>query len=179
MMSPSDHLSSSIDLSLSHLQHCQACTVSLIQPSSVYKQAVLDPDYSVSPLLLPRQQLLFWKSSPHHCLLLVDVPCPYKKTLFLMFLTHACQETASFCLASPLALFPTCLPRGNRSKHLKLARFQLLSQLPLSSSTSSHLCGAASCSCEPELTSGTTLPVIGTGRPCGTVIAWWHKSLLN
>ena len=41
------------------------------------------PNYSVSPLLMPRQQLLLCKSSPHHCLLLLDVPCPDKKTLFL------------------------------------------------------------------------------------------------
>ena len=177
-MSPSDQISSPIDSSLSHLQHGQACTVSLIQPSWVYKQAVLDPDYSASPLLLPRQQLLFSKPSSHHCLLLLDVPCPDEKTLFLRFLMHACQETASFCFASPLALLPTCLLRGRRSQHHKSALFQLSSQLQLSLYTSSHLCGAASCSCEPELPSVTTLPV-GTGRPCGTVIAWWHKSLLN
>ena len=130
----------------------------------------MDPDYSVLPLLLPRQQLFFSKSSPHHCLLLLDVPCLDEKILLMRYLTCACQETASFCFASPLALLPTCLPTGHRSKHHKPALFQLSSRLPLSSSrlplssfTSSHLCGAASCSCEPELPSGTTLPV-GTGR---------------
>ena len=135
----------------------------------------MDQIHSLSPLLLPRQHLILYN---HHCLLLLDVPFPDEKILLLSCLGRACQETASFCFASPLALLPTCLPRGHRAQHRKSALFSFLSQLPLSLSILSHLCGAASCSFEAELPSGTTLPV-GTGRPCGTVIAWWHKSLLN
>ena len=116
-MSPSDQLSSSIDSSLSHLQLQQVTTVSLFQPQWVYKQAVLDPVHSVSPLLLPRQHLLLYKSSPHHCLPLLDVPCPDKKTLFQRFLT--CLPSGCKLLrACPLALFLkhlACLPRGRRS----------------------------------------------------------------
>ena len=110
MMSPSDQLSSSIDSSLSHLQW-------------VYQQAVLDPVCSVSPMLLPRQHLLLYKSSPHHCLLLLDVPCPDEKTLFLRFLTRLPSGRKSL-RASLLALFLTllaCLPRGCRS-HLASPR---------------------------------------------------------
>ena len=117
MMSLSDQLSSSIDSSLSHLQLQQVTMVSLFQPSWVYKQATLDPIHSVSPLLLPRQHLLLYKSSPHHCLLHLDVPCPDKKTLFLRFLS--CLPSGCKSLrASPLALFlmlPAYLPRGRRS----------------------------------------------------------------
>ena len=75
MMSTSDQLSSSIDSSLSHLQFQQVSTVSLFQPSWVYKQAVLDQIHSVSPLLLLRQHLLLYKYSPHHYLLLLDISC--------------------------------------------------------------------------------------------------------
>ena len=108
MMSPSDQFSSSIDSSLSHLQLQQVTTVSLFQPSWVYKQVILDPIHSVSPLLLPRQYLLLYKSSPHYCLLLLDVACPDEKIMFLRFLARACQEVTRFCFASPLALL---LPR--------------------------------------------------------------------
>ena len=87
-MSPSDQFSSPTDSSLSHLQRQQVTSVSLFQLSCVYKQATLDPVHSVSPLLLPRQQLLLSKSSPHHCLLLLDVPCPDEKILFLRLLTR-------------------------------------------------------------------------------------------
>ena len=92
LMSSSDQLSSPMDSSLSHLQCQQETTVSFFQLSWVYKQATL-PTYismlhSVSPLLLPRQQLLLSKSSPHHCLLLLDVPCPVVKILFLRFLSR-------------------------------------------------------------------------------------------
>ena len=93
---PSDQLSSPMDSSLSHLPRQQVTTVPLFQLSWAYKQATLDPVKSVSPLLLPQQQLLLSKSSSHHCLRLLDVPCPDMKTLFLRFLP--------------------CLPRG-----LKLA----------------------------------------------------------
>ena len=176
LISPSNQLSSSIDSSPSHLQLQQVYTESLFQPSWVYKQAVLDPYYSVSPLLLPRQHLLH-RSLPHHCLLPLDVPFPDEK--LVPEVPCVCLPRGhKFVFASPLALLPTCLPRGHRSQHHKSTLFQLSSQLSLSSSTSSHLCGAASCSCEPELLSGTTLPV-GPGRPCGTVIAWWCKSLLS
>ena len=68
----------------------------------------------------------------------------------MRFLACACQKAANFCFASPLALLLTCLPRGCRVQHHKSALLQLSSQLPLSSSTSSHLCSAASCSCEPD-----------------------------
>ena len=68
-MSPSDQLSSPMDSSLSHLQRQQVTMVSLFQPSWVYKQAPLDPVHSGPPLILPRQHLLLYKSSPHHCLL--------------------------------------------------------------------------------------------------------------
>ena len=152
--------------------------MSLFQPSWVYKQAVLDPIHSVSPLLLPWQHLLLYKSPPRHCLLLLVVPCPDEKTSSCGLLMRACQETTSFCFESPLALLPPCLPRGRWSQHPKSALLKLSSQLPLSLSTTSHLCGAASYSCEPELPYGTTIPV-RTGCPCGMVIAWWSKSLLS
>ena len=61
-------------------------------------------------------------SLPHHCLLLLDVPCPDEKTLFLRFLTRECQVTHHKCLfRKPLALLPTSLPRGRRSQHCKSA----------------------------------------------------------
>ena len=97
MMSPSNQISSSIDSSLSHPQLHQVTTVSLFQPSWVYKQSTLDPINSVSPLLLPRQHLLLYKSPPHDCLLHLDVPFPDEKILFLRFLAPACQETESLC----------------------------------------------------------------------------------
>ena len=128
MMSPSDQLSSSIDSSLSHLQRQQVTTVSLLEPSWIYKQATLDPVPSVLPLILPWQRLLLYKSPPYHCLLLLDVPCSDEKILFL-FLTRACQEAASFCFASLLALLLTCLPRGRRSQLRKSALFQFLLKL--------------------------------------------------
>ena len=85
--------------------------------SWVYKQANLNPVHSVSPLLLPRQHLLLYKSSPHHFLLLLDVPFPDEKPLFLRFLLRLPSGRKSL-RTSPLALFLTllvCLPRGRRS----------------------------------------------------------------
>ena len=41
--------------------------------------------------------------------------------MFLRFLACAYQEAGSLCFASPLALLPTCLPRGRRSPHRKSA----------------------------------------------------------
>ena len=88
LMSPSDQLSSPIDSSLSHSRRQQLTTMLLFELSWVYKQATLDPDYTVSPLFLPRQQPLLSKSSPHHCLLPLDVPCTDEKNLFLWFLSR-------------------------------------------------------------------------------------------
>ena len=87
LMSPSSLLSSPVGSSLSHSQHQQVTTMSPFRPRYVDKQAVLDPVHSVSPLLLPRQQFLLSKSSPHHCLLHLDLPCTDEKTLFLRCLT--------------------------------------------------------------------------------------------
>ena len=172
MMSPSDQLSSSIDSSLSNTGKCAPCH--LFNPVEYISRL-----FWTQIIQYRLCSCLDNSSSPSfHCLLNLDVPCPDEKTLFLRFLTRACLETASFCFPSLLALLPMSLPRGRRSQHQKSALFLLSLQFPLSSSTSSHLCGAASCSCELELLSGTTLPV-GTGHPCGTVIAWCCKSLLN
>ena len=149
----------------------------------------MDPYYSVSPLLLPRQQLLFPKSSPHHCLLLLDVPCPDEKIFFLRFI--ACARPHAMNLkrfASPLALLPTCLPRGSRSQHRTPALFPFSSQLPLSPSTSSHLCGSVPCSCEPGSAVLDHTSLLGTDAlvarlllsgvsPCSVELAlatWYH-----
>ena len=94
------------------------------------------------------------------------------------FLACACQEAASFCFASPLALLPTCLPRGRRSQHHKSALFQLLSQHPLSLSTSPHLCGAASCS----LRACTAIWYHTSSRDWTPLLhgyCWWRKPMLS
>ena len=152
-MSPSDQLSSLMDSSLSHLQCQQMTTVSLFELSWVYKQATLDPVHSVLPLLLPRQQLLLSKSSPHHCLLLLDVPCPDEKALFLRFLFCAKRPQVATSQVCPVPVFVAASPRPP--------------------------CGAASCTCEPELPSGST------SRTRDWMPLWhgfgsslWRKSLL-
>ena len=153
MMSPSDQLSSSIGSPLTHLQLHQVTTVSLFQPSRVYKQATLDPINSVSPLLLPQQHLLLYKSSPHHCLLLLDVPCPDEKTLFLRFLL--CLPSGRKSLrASPLALFLTLQHAYQEATGHSFA-------IPPCSCHCHNFimpCGAASCSYESGLPSDTTVP---------------------
>ena len=142
MMSPSDQLSSSIDSSLCHLQLQQVTTVSLFQPSWVYKQATLDPIHSVLPLLLPQQHLLLYKASPHHCLLLLDVPRPDEKILLLRFLS--------------------CLPSGRKSQRCKSTLFLFLLQLHHAPVV--QLLALASLNCHPV----PQFP-LGIGRPCGTV----------
>ena len=128
----------------------------------------MEPVYSVSPLLLPRQHPLLYKPRPHHCPLLLYVPCPDVKILFLCFFTSACQETVSCCFASPLALPPTWLPRRPQVATSQVRPVPVFSITSIVFIYFIASCGAASCSYEPELPSGTTLPV-GTGRPCGMV----------
>ena len=67
--------------------------------------------------------LLLYKPLPHHCLLLLDIPCPDDKSWFLSLVTRACQETVSCCFASLLALPPTCLPRRPQVALRKSALF--------------------------------------------------------
>ena len=115
-MSPSDQLSSPMNSSLSHIQCQQVTTVLLFQLSWVYKQATFDPVHSVSPLLLPRQQLLLSKSSSHHCLLLLDVPGPDKKTLFLRCLSRLQRGRKSLLCKSACSVpvapdVPTKMPQ--------------------------------------------------------------------
>ena len=153
-MSPSDQLSSPMDSSLSHLQCQQVTTVSLFQLSWVYKQATLDPVHSVSPLLLPQQQLFLSKSSPHHCLLLLDVPCPAENISFLRFLSLIPRGRKSLLRKSACSV-PEA--PGVPTKRPQVATSQV-HPVPAFIATSSRPCGAVSCSCEPELPSGTMSP---------------------
>ena len=106
----------------------------------------------MSPLLLPRQQLLFSKSTPHHCLLLLYVSCPDEKTLFLRFLSrlprgHRSLLRKSACFVPEAPNVPTKRPQVATSQGRPV---------PIFVATSPRPCGAASCSCEPELPTGTT-----------------------
>ena len=119
----------------------------------------------LSPLLLPRQHLLLYKYSSHHCLLHLDVTCPDEKTLFLRFLSHLPSGRKSL-RASPLALFLmliACLPRGHRSQLRKTTLFLSSSQL-LHTPVVQRL-ALASLNCHPV----AEFP-LGIGRPCGSVL---------
>ena len=118
-MSPSDQLSSSFDSSLSHLQLQQATLASLFQPESVYKQASWTQIFQYC--LCSCLENISSSTSLHlitACwLLLMDVPWPDEKTLYLRFLACLPSDCKSLC-ASPLALFLmllVCLPRDRRS----------------------------------------------------------------
>ena len=81
----------------------------------------LIPVHSVSPLLLPRQQLHLSNSLPHHCLLRLDVPCPDVKTSLLWFLLHlpgGCksQLCKSACSVPEAPDVPTKRPQVATSK---------------------------------------------------------------
>ena len=123
-MSPSSHLSSPVDSSLSYSQRQQVTPMSLFQPSWVYKQATLDPVDSVSPLRLPRQHLLVYKSSPHHYLLLLDVPFPDEKTVFLRLLSRLPSGRKSLP-ASPLSLFLKLLASPTKRPQVALRKSAL------------------------------------------------------
>ena len=118
--------------------------------------------------LLPQQHLLLYKYRLHHCLLLLDIPRADVKILFLCFLTRACQETVSYCFASLLALPPTCLPRRPQVATSQVCPVPVFIATSIAFIYFIASCGAASCSCKPELPSGTALPV-RTGHPCGMV----------
>ena len=165
LMSPSSHLSSPVDSSLSHSQCQQVTTMSLFQLQWVYKQASLDPHLSVSPLLLPRQHLLLYKSSPHPCLLLLDVPFPDEKTLFPRFLS-CLSSGRKLVRTSPLALFLmllACLPRGCRSQLRKSTLFLLSSQLHHAPVVQLLALASLNCNLVPQFPQGI-------GRTCGTVL---------
>ena len=119
-------------------------------------------------LLLPQQHLLLYKPRPHHCLLLLDVPFPDVKSLFLCFLTRACQETVSCCFTSQLALPLTCLPRRQQVVVSQVRPVPVIIAASLVFINFITSCGAVPCSCEPGSAVLTTLPV-GTGCPCGMV----------
>ena len=169
-MSSSDQLSSPMESSLSHSQCQQVTTVSFFQLSWVYKQATLDPVHSVSPLLLLQQQLLLSKSSPHHCLLLLDVPRPDNKILFLSFLSRLPRGRKSVSLVPEAPDAPTKRPQVATSQVRPVPVFVVTSPRP---------CSTASCSCEPELPSGTTSPNWDR-MPLwhGFCSSLWPKSLL-
>ena len=186
LMTPSDQLSSPMDSSLSHLQHQQVTTVSLFQLSWIYKQATFHPVYSVLPPLLPRQQLLLSKSSPHHCLLLLDVPYPDEKTLFLKFLSYlprgrksllrksACsvpeapylptkrlQVVTSQVCPVPVFIPASCHPLVVQLLALASLNCDLVPHFPLRIGRScgmvlAPLCGTSPCSCELGLASLAT-----------------------
>ena len=152
-----------MESSLSLYRPQQVVAVPLFQLSWVYNQAAVDPIHSVPPMLLPRQQLLLSKSSPHHCLLLLEAACCF------------CQEAASHNFASPLALFLRVLTPAKRRQVSTLQ----VSPVPVFVVTSPRPCGAASCSCEPELPTGTTsLSWEQTPLWHGFCSSLWNKSLL-
>ena len=153
-MSTSDQPSSPMDSSLSHLQRQQVTTVSLFQLSWVYEQTSLVPVHSVSPLLLPRQQLLLSKSSPQHCLLLLDVPCRDDKTLFPRFLSRLPRGRKSLLCKSTCSV-PEAPDMPTKRQQVATSQVR---PAPVFIATSPRPCGAASCSCEPKQLPGTTSP---------------------
>ena len=153
-----------MDSSLSHLQRQQVTTVSLFQLSWVYVQSTLDPVSSVSPLLLPQQHLLLYKSSPHHCLLLLVIPCPDEKTLFLRFLSRLPRGSKSLLRKSACPVPEDPEAPAKRSLRLLLVLFQFTSQLDYAPAVQLLALSSLSCHLVPHLP-------VGIGRHCGTVFA--------
>ena len=172
MMSPSDQLSSYIDSSLSHLQLQQVTSVSLFQPQ--WEQA------SWTQIIQYHLCSCLDKISCCTSLHLTTACCSWMfhsqtRRLCSWGSCSACQVAASRYAQAHL-LCSWC------SKHAYQEAAGRTSQVrPVLAivATSSHSCGAASCSCEPELPSGTTVPTQDwTPLWHGFGSSLWRKSLL-
>ena len=173
-MSPSNQLSSSIDSSLSHLQLQQATSVSLFQPQWVYKVA------SWTQIIQYCFCSCLDNISSSTSLHLTTVCCSWMfhaqtRRLCSWGSCRACQVAASRYPQARL-LCSWC------SQHAYQEAGGCTSQVrpvPAIVATSSLSCGAASCSCEPELLSGTTVPTRDwTPLWHGFGSSLWCKSLL-
>ena len=112
------------------------------------------------------------KSSPHHCLLPLDVPCQMRRLV---------PEVPRVCLprGHKFLLRKSACPAPNVPA--KRPQFATLQDhpVPVTVATSSRPCGAASCSCEPQLSSGTTVPTRDwTPLWHGFGSSLWRKFLL-